>query len=128
METFFIYMKVTMDHVVEIRTLTLKPGKRAEFERLFSEQSHPLLLRWGMDVVAYGPSLHDENTFYVIRCFEGLAQHAQMEEAFYGSDDWIHGPREAMLALVEGYVDAVLEMDEHTVEGLRKSHKDPKKY
>jgi hypothetical protein len=43
-----------------------------------------------------------------------------MEDAYYASDDWRKGPRETMLALIESYVDAVLEVDEVTVQGLRK--------
>ena len=37
-----------------------------------------------------------------------------MEDAFYGSDDWRLGPREAILALLENYIDIVLELDEVT--------------
>ena len=67
----------------------------------------------------YGPSLHDENTYYVIRRFDSLAQREQMEESYYSSDDWRQGPREAMLALLENYSDIVIELDEVTVNGLR---------
>jgi len=42
-----------------------------------------------------------------------------MEDAYYASDDWRLGPRESMLALIECYVDVVIEMDESTVDGLR---------
>ena len=53
-----------MNHVIEIRTLTLKPGTR---------------------------------------------------------DDWRLGPRESILALIESYVDAVIEVDEITANDLRKA-------
>jgi len=36
------------------------------FHRLYIEQALPLLQRWNFDVVAHGPSQHDENTYYVI--------------------------------------------------------------
>jgi hypothetical protein len=110
-----------MKHFIEIRTLNLKPGTREEFHRLYMEQALPLLQRWNFDVVAHGSSLHDENTYYVIRHFEGLAQREQMEDAYYASDDWRKGPRETMLALIENYNDIVLEVDEIIVQGLRKS-------
>ena len=108
-----------MNHFVEIRSITLKPGTRGEFQRLYIEQALPLLKRWKFDVVAHGPSLHDENSYFVIRRFDSIAQREQMEDAYYASDDWRKGPREVLLALIENYVDAVLEMDEVTVEGLR---------
>jgi len=62
-----------MNHFVEIRLLNIKSGRREEFHRLYIEKALPPLKRWKFDVVAYGPSLHDENTYYVIRRFESLA-------------------------------------------------------
>jgi hypothetical protein len=82
----------------------------------------PLLERWNFDVVTHGPSLHDENTYYVIRRFDSLAQREQMEDAYYASDDWRQGPRERILGLIENYVDIVLEVDDVTVQGLRKKN------
>jgi len=108
-----------MKHFVEFRSLTLKPGTREEFHRLYTEQSYPLLQRWHFDVVAYGPSKHDENMYYLIRRFDSLSHREEMEDAFYSSDDWKQGPREAILALLENYTDIVLELDVVTVKGLR---------
>jgi len=106
--------------LIEIRSINLKPGRRAEFHRLYLEEALPLLKRWNFDVVAHGPSLHDENSYYVIRRFDSLAQREQSEDAYYGSDDWRQGPREAILALMETYTDIVFELDEVIVQGLRK--------
>ena len=72
--------------------------------------------------MAHGPSLHDENAYYVIRSYESLAQREQMEDAYYASDDWRQSPRERILALIENYTDIVLELDEITVQGLREMH------
>ncbi len=108
-----------MNHFIEIRSLNLKPGKREEFQHLYIAEALPLLERWNFDVVAHGPSLHDENSYYVIRRFDSLAQREESEDAFYGSDDWRQGPREAILALIDNYTDIVLIVDEVTLQGLR---------
>lgn len=108
-----------MNQIIEIRSLNLKPRMREEFHRLYMEKALPLLKRWNFDVVAHGPSLHDKNTYYVIRRFDSLAQRERMEDAYYASDDWRKGPREAMLALIESYTDIVLEVDDDTVQELR---------
>src|SRR5258706_16334489 len=108
-----------MKHFIEIRSYNLKPGTRDEFQRLFLEEAMPLLKHWNVDVVAYGPSLHDENSYYLMRCFDSLAQREQSEESFYGSDEWRKGPREAVLACIRNYNEVVLELDEVTVNGLR---------
>ena len=78
-----------------------------------------MLKRWNVDVVAYGPSLHDENSYYLMRRFDSLAHREQSEESFYGSDEWRQGPREAILALIETYTEFVIELDESTLKGLR---------
>lgn len=109
-----------MSHFIEIRSYTLKPGTRDQFHRLFLEQAFPMLKRWKVDVVAYGPSLHDQDSYYLMRSYNSLAQREESETAFYGSDEWRQGPREAIIALIENYTEIVFELDEAAVQGLRK--------
>ena len=110
-----------MNHFIEIRSYTLKPGTRDEFHHLFLEAAMPLLKRWNVDVVSYGPSLHDENSYFLMRRFESLAHRDESENAFYGSDEWRQGPREAIISLIENYTEIVLELDDVTVQGLRRN-------
>ena len=109
-----------MRHFVEIRSYTLKPGTRDEFHRLFLEEAYPMLQRWKVGIVAYGPSLHDSDSYFLMRRFDSLAQREESENAFYGSDEWRQGPREAIIALIENYIEIVLEVDEATLQGLRR--------
>lgn len=109
-----------MNHLVEIRSYNLKPGSRDQFHRLVSEQAIPMLRHWKIDVVAFGPSPHDKDAYYLIRRFDSLTHREQTEDTFYSSDEWRQGPREAILALIENYTDTVLELDEVTVKGLRR--------
>ena len=109
-----------MTKFVEIRVLSLKPGMREEFHRRYLALALPLLEKWRFDVVAFGPSLHDEDSFYVIRAFDNVRQRAEMEDAYYDSADWRGGPREMMIELIDSYHDVVIEMDSSTVDALRK--------
>jgi hypothetical protein len=109
-----------LNHFIEIRSYTLRPGTRDEFHRLFLKEAFPMLKRWKVDVVAYGPSLHDENSYYLIRRYDSLAHREQSEDAFYSSAEWRQGPREAIIALIENYTEIVLALDEVTVQGLRR--------
>lgn len=94
--------------MIEIFTLNLKPGTRDKFHQLYLTESLPLQKKWKIEVVAHGPSLHDENSYYVIRSFKSLEDRQKTEDAFYSSDDWQKGPRTAMLALIENYVTIVV--------------------
>jgi ketosteroid isomerase-like protein len=107
------------DRVVEIRVYTLKPGVRERFHRQFVRESLPMLQRWKVDVVAYGPSLHDEDSYYLVRSFPSLTERTRSEEAFYGSSEWKNGPREEVLAAIESYSTAVVTMDEEALKRLR---------
>jgi hypothetical protein len=109
-----------MNTFVEIRSYNLKPGTRDEFHRLFLEEAFPMLKRWNVDVVSYGPSLHNENSYYLMRRFDSLSQRDVSENAFYESDEWRKGPREAIVALIENYTEVVLELNVVTVQGMRK--------
>ena len=109
-----------MSQFIEIRSYNLKPGTREEFHRLFLEQVFPMLQRWNVDVVAYGPSLHDQDSYFLMRRYDSLPQREESENAFYGSDEWQQGPRESIIALIENYTELVLELDETIVQGLRR--------
>jgi hypothetical protein len=106
---------------VEIRSYNLKPGARAEFHRLASEVAVPMLKRWKIDVVGYGPSLHDDTTYFLIRSFASVADRERSEDAFYGSDEWRYGPRDSVLALIDSYTTIVLTVDAAGVRELRKA-------
>jgi hypothetical protein len=105
--------------LVEFRSYTLKPGVRAAFHRRFVEQILPMLARWDIDTVACGTSAHDESSYFLIRVFSSLQERERIEDAFYGSDEWRNGPREAVLAGIESYTTFVLTLDAATVAGLR---------
>lgn len=108
-----------MNKFVEIRTYTLKPSARDDFDRIASQQAIPMLRRWDVDVVAHGPSPHDDDTYYLIRAYSSLAERQQSQDAFYGSDEWKNGPQPGILGLIAHFTSVVLELDAHTVDALR---------
>jgi ketosteroid isomerase-like protein len=110
-----------VERVLEIRSYNLKPGTRDGFHRLFVTQALPLLERSKIDVVAYGPSLHDADSWYLMRAFGTVEERERSEDAFYGSREWRDGPREAILAGIESYATVVIPVDEVTLRGLRQS-------
>ncbi len=109
----------TQGRVVEVRSYNLKPGTREHFHQLFLRDALPMLQRWKVDVVAYGPSLHDESSYYLMRAFPSVEDRQRSEDAFYGSDEWKQGPREAILAAIDSYTTIVIRLDDATLKGLR---------
>src|SRR5688572_2043650 len=107
--------------VVEIRSYNLKAGTRDRFHQLFLKEALPMLKRWKVDVIAHGPSLHDQDSYFLMRGFNGVDVRQKEEDAFYGSEEWIKGPRERVLADIDSYTTIVVQLDEATTQGLRKA-------
>jgi hypothetical protein len=114
-----------MTRFVEIRSYNLQPGTREEFDRRMRDEALPMLRRWKVDVVAHGASPHDADSYYLIRAYASLEERQQSQDAFYGSDEWRSGPREAIVGLIDSYTSIVLEMEEVTVDALRESRTMP---
>jgi ketosteroid isomerase-like protein len=110
---------------LEIRVYTLKPGVRDEFHARFVRDSLPLLQRAGIDVVAFGPSQHDRDSYFLMRSFASVAARDRVEQTFYDSREWREGPREAVLAAIDTYSTALLTIDSATLKGLRTMHTSP---
>ena len=110
---------IAMTLFVEIRSYNLKPGTREEFHRLFVETALQMLQRWKVDVLCYGASLHDNDSYYLMRAYASLEARQQSQDAFYGSDEWKLGPREPIIALIENYTSIVIAMEESIVDALQ---------
>lgn len=107
--------------VIEIRSYKLRPGGSKLFHALVAEQSVPLHRAAGIDVVAYGASLHDADAYFLIRAFESLEHLQRSLDSFYASPAWRQGPRESILALIESDANAVLSLSAQAIESLRDS-------
>jgi hypothetical protein len=107
--------------VVEIRSYNLKPGTRDRFHQLFLREALPMLNRWKVDVVGYGSSLHDQDSYFLMRGFPSVEERQKSEDAFYGSQEWIKGPREAILADIVSYTTIVVPADAETLRSLRRA-------
>ncbi len=103
--------------LVEIRTYKLKPDSAQQFIAAF-EKALPLV-RESMDVVAFGRSDHERESFYLIRAYDDRAQLVAQQEAFYSSDAWRKGPRQPLIACLEDYLNTLVWLSEQSVEDLR---------
>lgn len=112
-----------MSRVAEICCYRLRGGTRKRFHEVFVREALPMFRRWKVDVVACGPSLHDDDSYFVVRAYASV-EHRQHSEAALGSgEEWSRGLREAMLAYVESWTASVMQVDEATLRGLRRSNR-----
>jgi hypothetical protein len=66
--------RVSETDVLDLRTYQLKPGTGAEFHRIASEGVVPMLERYGIEVVAYGPSQVFDDRYFLLRSFASTQQ------------------------------------------------------
>ena len=104
--------------VIEIRSYVLKSGTRDRLHALLDSEVLPLLRDAGIRVVRYGPSLHDETSYVLIRAFDSLEQLQEQEDRFYGSDIWRSNYRETVLGMIESWQDIVIKVDASAISFL----------
>jgi hypothetical protein len=68
-----------------------------------AEGTVPMLRRYGITVVAYGPSIHDDDHAFLIRSFVSTAERKRQLEAFYGSAEWKSTYEDRVTELIASY-------------------------
>lgn len=111
-----------MDRLIEIRSYKLKPGTMEEFHAAVVASAVPMLRRWGTDVVAFGPSVHEADCYFLVRAYADLADLSSRQDAFYGSSEWCDGPRHSIVSRIESYLSTVLRLSPESIEDLRRSN------
>ena len=112
-----------MTKTVEILQYRLKAGTGASFHRIMCEMSVPLHEQQGIDVVAFGCSLHDADSYYLLRAFENEEQLESVLEDFYASEAWRMGPREEIIERIEVSLKSVLPLPHRVVDEMRTREK-----
>jgi len=108
-----------MNRLVEIRSYKLKPGQLAEFHRAVAGRAVPMLREWGTDVVAFGSSAHEPDTYFLARSYESLDDLNERQNAFYGSSAWRNGPRASVVDRIESYLNTVLWLSPQAIDSMR---------
>src|SRR3546814_30565 len=109
-----------MSQIIEMLLYKLKPGTGSEFFEIMQSVSVPLHKQNGIDVVWHGQSMHDPDVYGLIRAFADMATLETAQSAFYASQAWRAGPREAIIARIETATRIVIPMNADAVEALRK--------
>ena len=73
-ETYNIKKSKKPKMITEIRIYKLKENASAAFFNVFSKESQPLMQRWNVNVVDYGFSLIDKDSFYLIRNYASIME------------------------------------------------------
>jgi hypothetical protein len=108
--------------LLDVRIYRLHAGKRNDFDSLVRNQTIPLARRFGHQVVDFGPSAHDDDTYYLIRVFDSGADRQQSLASLYESEEWLRDYDDKVMALIDSYQTAVFATSLEAVHYLRAAH------
>ncbi len=104
---------------VEILQYRLKPGSGRNFHLIMATHSAPLHRAAGIDIVIFGNSLTDEESYFLIRAFDSPAHLRSSLAAFYASDAWRNGPRNAIIAQIDSSWASVLQLSDLSIAQIK---------
>ncbi|MEV6907359.1 hypothetical protein [Amycolatopsis sp. NPDC051071] len=94
--------------LLEIRLFTVKPGSREEFDRISREGTIPLMRELGITVVAHGPSLNNDNGYFLLRAFPSEQERVERAQSLYATDEWLTKYDGPVSSMIDDYETAVL--------------------
>jgi hypothetical protein len=110
---------ISIKKLVEIRTYLLKPNMQADFHTVMVEQALPLVRASGMDVVAFGMSSHEQDTYFLVRAYADQISMVAQQNTFYNSDAWQVGPRALLVDRIDSYLNTLLWLSDAAIEDMR---------
>jgi hypothetical protein len=104
--------------VVEFRIFRIHHGRRDEFIARFRDHLLPLLRNHGIETVAWGPSLHDQDSFYLVRAYPSVEARQIALDAMFGSAEWLAEQEDVVLGMIESYNTFVVETGEPLIAAM----------
>ena len=101
-------MSHTESGLLEMRFFKLHPGTRAEFDRISREGTIPMMRRFGITVLAYGPTLNDDDGYLLVRAFPSEEQRVALSRSLYASDEWEANYEQPVMGMIADYHTAVI--------------------
>ena len=89
--------------IVEVRSYRIKPGKRAEFIKLFETKAVPAQRTHGMRILGPLLDVENPNKFVFLRSFPSLEAREQMKNDFYESEYWKNELEPIAMPLLDSY-------------------------
>ncbi|MFE5816161.1 hypothetical protein [Streptomyces sp. NPDC056479] len=107
--------------LLEIRLFTVKPGVREEFHRISRDGTIPLMRECGITVVAHGPSLNDEDGYYLLRAFRSENERVALSQSVYATDVWLRKYDDVVPEMMTGYQTSVVPVPRPALEEFARS-------
>jgi hypothetical protein len=112
------------NHVLEVRIFRVHHGRRNELLDRFRDQLLPMLKRHGVEPIHYGPSLHDDDSVFLIRAWPSVAERQEKLDAMYGGADWLMNQEQQVLDMIDTMDTCVFGADEWLIGAIQEGFED----
>lgn len=89
--------------IVEVRSYRIKPGRRAEFIRMFETRAVPALRALGMQIIGPFLDVENPNKLVWLRSFPSLEERDRMKAAFYEGELWKNELEAIAMPMLDSY-------------------------
>ena len=107
------------NRIVEFRTFRLHHGVRGLYTERFQQHVLPLLIKHGFEVLAWGASLHDQFSFYIVTVYSSVEERRDRLNSLFDSQEWLVDQEPEVMAMIESANIGVAEVSESLVEEMR---------
>jgi hypothetical protein len=91
-----------------MRLFKLQPGTRPEFDRISRDGTIPMMRRYGINVLDFGPMLNDEDGYFLLRAFSSEEDRVEKSQAIYATAEWEENYDAPVTAMISDYRTAVI--------------------
>ena len=95
--------------IIEVRTYQIKPGRRAEFLKIFKSRSLVEHRKIGMKILGPFLSVEHDDTFFWMRAFSDLKSRTRMRDEFYKGKLWKEELEQKLMPILEKYDVVIVE-------------------
>lgn len=109
----------TGDTLLEVLVYKISHGQRAAFHEALQRGALPQMEEQGFTVVGFGPSRHDQDSYYLLRAYPSMEYRARVLERCRGDGHWLKVHQPEMGEWVESCSVAVLPCEPAGIEKLK---------
>jgi len=112
-------MTQTADTLLEVLIYKISPGKREAFHQALQHSALPRMERAGLTLVGFGPSRHDQDSYYLLRAYPSMEYHAQTLGRHYQDLGWLEQHHPELSPMVETCSVVVVPCEPEGIEKLK---------
>lgn len=104
--------------IVEVRTYTVKSGRRDEFLRFFAARAAPLQRALGIGVIGPWIDLEHPDRFVWMRSFASIEERERLKARLYDGPEWTGELEAIAMPMLDDFASIVTEIAQADLPGL----------